>query len=153
MSGILAFLGGSAFRMIWGEVAAAFTASKDHKYELERLRLQKEVDDAAHARNMAALRVQSELGIKEIYVKSEAAVTQAEVDAWKELAVSTSRPTGIKWVDAWNQSIRPFLATCAILALMVEAYHLGVLTVFTQEVLAAAIGLFLADRGLSKRGK
>ena len=40
ISAIISFLGGSVFRMIWGEVSTWVTAKQNHAQELERLRLQ-----------------------------------------------------------------------------------------------------------------
>ena len=45
-SGLIAFLGGSAFRMIWGELAAWLTARQDHRHELERMRLSADLEAA-----------------------------------------------------------------------------------------------------------
>ena len=71
-SALFSFLGGSVFRMIWGEVSSFIEKRQEHAQEIERMRLQGDLDDKEHARNMEALRVQSELGIKEVQVKSVA---------------------------------------------------------------------------------
>lgn len=153
MSALVSFLGGSAFRMIWGEVSAFVTKRQDHKYEIERSEQQGRLDAAQHARNLESLRLQSELGVKEIRVKAEAAAEAGELDAWVDAAKATSRMTGVKWIDGWNQAIRPGVATVAVAAMLVEIALIGSLTDWHREVFSAALGLYLADRALAKRGK
>jgi hypothetical protein len=111
ISAILSFLGGSAFRMVWGEVAAWMNRRQEHAQELDRMRLQGEMDAAQHARNLESIRVQAELGIKTIQVQADAAVAGLETEAWLEAVKATGRPIGVAWVDAWNASIRPGVAT------------------------------------------
>jgi hypothetical protein len=154
MGGLLSFLGGSAFRMVWGEVAAWFTAKQEHRHELDRLELQERVDSAMHARNLEAMRVQAELGIKTIEVQRDADISRLEVDAWADMSRATAKKTGIFFVDVWNGVIRPLLATLAILFIVFEVIAAGfVLSEYTKELFAVILGLYVADRNLAKRGK
>lgn len=154
MSAILSFLGGNAFRMLWGEVAGYMTKRQDHKYELERLSRQAELEAATHERNMRALEVQHRLGIEQIYVQQEADTAAGELEAWVETVKATTRQTGVAWVDAWNAAIRPGVATIAVLVMVLEIIALGfVLNDWHVSVFSAALGIFLADRSLAKRGK
>jgi len=153
MSAILSFLGGSVFRMMWGEVSAYVTKHQDHKHEKELLVLQQEADFAAHTRNIESLKTQSDLGIKKVYVEHQAALEEGELDAWLEAGKGINTKTGIAWIDGWNQSIRPGVATIAVVAMLIEIALLGHLTDWHREVFSAALGLFLADRSLTKRGK
>ena len=57
MSAIISFLGGAAFRMIWGQVSAWLNKRQDHKHELEMLRLQADLDDKRHTRDCERLRL------------------------------------------------------------------------------------------------
>jgi hypothetical protein len=57
ISALVSFLGGSIFRTIWGELSVWITARQDHAHEIERMRLQGDLDAAAHARNLDAIRV------------------------------------------------------------------------------------------------
>ena len=153
-SGLIAFLGGSAFRMIWGELAAWLTARQDHAHEIERMRLSADLEAAQHARQQEAIRLQAELGVKTIAVQAEADVDRLAGEAWGELVASTTRMTGIRFVDAWNQSIRPLLATLAIAVVVARIWQAGfALTEWDQELVAAILGLYIADRSLAKRGK
>lgn len=153
MSGLLAFLSGSIFRMMWGEIATFITKYQDHKHELEFTKLQGDIAKTTHANNLEALKLQHDLGIEHIYVQQEVATDAGELDAWVSTVKSLNTPTGTGWIDKWNQSIRPAVASLAMVALVVEIFLLGHLTDFHHEVFGAALGLFLADRALSKRGK
>jgi hypothetical protein len=153
-SALFSFLGGSVFRMIWGEVSAWFTARQEHAYELDRLKLQGELDAATHERNLESLRVQSELDIKVVEVQRDADVSRIETDAWRSLVESTTKQTGIKFLDIWNGAIRPLLATLAISVVVAEIAKNGfALSEWDRELVAAILGIYVADRSLLKRGK
>ncbi|MGH6631749.1 MAG: hypothetical protein ACREB0_00190 [Sphingopyxis sp.] len=153
-SALISFLGGSAFRMLWGEVASYFTAKQSHKYEIERLRVQNDLDAAQHARNQEAIRVQAELGVKTIEVQRDADVSRVESDAWRLAVAALGTPTGIKWVDAWNATIRPLLASAAIVVLAQEIIaNAGTPTPHVLLICDAILGMYVADRSLAKRGK
>jgi hypothetical protein len=150
---ILSFLGGSTLRMVWGEVSAYLTRKQDHQHEVERMKLQADLDAGQHARTLSSLRLQGELGVKTIEVQSEGAVDQLEAQGWLEAVKATGRATGVRWVDAWNSAIRPGVATWGIVMLTAEAMRLLVVTDGTASVVYAFLGIFAADRSLGKRGK
>lgn len=152
--GLIAFLGGSAFRMVWGELSAWLTARQDHAHELERMRLQGDLEAAQHARNMESIRVQADLGVKTIAAQADADLDKLTGEAWGDLVSSTTRLTGIGWVDGWNQSIRPLLATLSIAVVVAEILAAGfILTEWDRELVGAILGIYTADRSLAKRGK
>lgn len=160
MSALLSFLGGSVFRMIWGELAAWLTARQEHTFELARMDKQGEMEDKRAERMARGLTLQAELGVKTIEVQAEAAQQQADALAFLEGVKATAIVTGVRWVDAWNATIRPGVATWAIVMLTLEG--LGWLAALggakdlsdgTRQVIYAALGLYLADRTLAKRGK
>lgn len=153
-SALFSFLGGSAFRMIWGEVASFFQKKQDHEFELERIRLQGAMEAAQHQRNQEAIKLQADLGIKVIEAQRDAAVTQIETDAWLAAVRDVGKQTGIKFLDIWNGSVRPLLATLAILVVVGEVIATGfILSDWHKELVAAILGLYVADRSLTKRGK
>ena len=153
-SALLAFLGGNVFRMLFGEVVSYLNKKQDHSFEVERMRLQGDLDSAQHERNQAAIRLQSELGIKTIQVASEAALGQIEAEGWLETVRGTTRQVGIWFIDAWNGVIRPFVATWAVLMLTLHFASKGwVLDDNGWSICGAALGIYLADRSLFKRGK
>lgn len=153
LSAIFSFLGGSAFRMVWGELSSWMNKKQDHQHELERMRLQADLDAAQHQRNQDAIRLQAELGVKTIQVQSEAAINQIEAEGWLSVVQATGRAVGIAWVDAWNAGIRPAVATWAVLMLTADANGWLLLTEAAASVCYAALGIYLADRTLGKRGK
>ena len=150
---LLSFLGGNAFRMNFGEISHWWTERQQHQQELDRLRLQGELDAAQHGRQMESLRLQADMGVKVIEAQSAAVIGGLEAEGWLEAVKATGRSVGIAWVDAWNASIRPGVATWAVIMLTGDAAKWVVLTEFTTSVCSAALGIYLADRNLAKRGK
>lgn len=151
---LFSFLGGSVFRMIWGEVSAWYNKKQDQKFEIERMRLQSELDDRQHQRTQEALRLQSELGIKTIEAQAVADVATAEAEAFTRAVEQAFKPSGWAVVDIWNGIIRPSAATIALL--------LWVLKLNSQQwkmdewditLAGTVLGFFFADRSLGKRGK
>ena len=150
---LFSFLGGSVFRMIWGEVSAFLTSRQDHGFEIERMRLQGDLAGAQHVREMESIRVQAELGVQTIRVQGEADIGRLEADGWLEAVKGTTRAVGVAWVDAWNAVIRPGVATWAVLMMTISELALIDLSDNTLAVCSAALGIYLADRSLFKRGK
>lgn len=154
MGALLSFLGGSVFRMFFGEIAAWLNKATDHKFEIERLRLQAEVDAAQHERNMAALRVQAELGVKMIQVQGDADAARIELEGWAGAVKQATVPTGILVVDFWNGIIRPLAASIAlwlwVVALNAQGWHMGD---WDRELAGAILGFFFASRMMQRLGK
>jgi hypothetical protein len=153
LSALFSFMGGSVFRMIWGELSSWLNKKQDHEHEMERMKLQAEADSAQHARNMEAIRVQAELGVKTIQVQAEAAINQVEAEGWLEAVKGTTKAIGIAWVDAWNAVIRPGVATWAIIMMTLGEFAVITISENTVQIAGAALGIYLADRSLFKRGK
>ncbi len=153
ISALISFLGGSVFRMLWGEVSTWITARQDHRHEVERMRLQGELDAAAHARNQDSIRLQAELGVQTIRVQAEADVDRIEVDGWLSAVKSTGAPTGVWLVDLWNGVIRPAVATWSVVMISGHYARWWTLDDNGWSVCGAALGIYLADRALFKRGK
>jgi hypothetical protein len=153
ISALMSFFGGSVFRMLWGELSAWMNKKQDHQFEIERLRLQAGIEAAQHGRNLEAIRVQADLGVKVIQVQAEAAIGQLEAEGWLQAVKGTTTTVGIAWVDAWNATIRPGVATWAIIMMTLGELGAMVLSDNTLAVASAALGIYLADRNLMKRGK
>jgi len=153
LTALFSFLGGSVFRMIWGEVSSWLTAKQDHQHEIERMRLQGELDAAQHARNLEAQRLQADLGVQVIEAQREADVSRIEADGWLSAVRATAITTGVKFIDAWNASIRPGAATWSMVMLTLGEFAVITLSDNTLSVCSAALGIYLADRALIKRGK
>lgn len=150
---LLSFLGGNVFRLLFGEVVSYLNKRQDHSFEVERLKLQGDLDAAQHVRNLEAIKQQAELGVKVIEAQAVAAVGQIEAEGWLEAVKATGRAIGVAWVDAWNACIRPGVATWAVLMLTADAFKLLTLTEFHISVCSAVLGIYIGARDLAKRGK
>ena len=153
-SALLSFLGGSVFRMLFGEISSWMNKKQDHAHEMDRMRLQGELDNSQFLRNQDALRLQAELGVKLVQVQAEAVVDQIEADGWLAAVKGTTQTIGIWFIDAWNGVIRPFVATWAVIMVTLHFAQTGwVLDDNGWSICGAALGIYLADRSLFKRGK
>lgn len=151
---LFSFLGGNAFRLIFGEVVAYLNKKQDHALETERMRLQAELDAQQHARNLESIRVQNDLGVRVIQVQRDADLERIETGAWSVAVADVGKQTGIRFLDYWNGSVRPLLATLAILLVVAGIVQNGfVLTDWDKELVGAILGIYVADRSLARRGK
>lgn len=158
MGALINFLGGAAFRAFWSGVSNYFDKRQDHKHEIQRTVLQGRLDAEAHARNLAGIKLQAELGIKVVQAQAEAAVGEIEADAWRQAVANANKPTGIKLVDIWNGCIRPAWATCALVLWMIfEGRHMALnsweITAWSLDLIGAVAGFYFADRSLRNRSK
>lgn len=151
-SALFSFLGGSVFRMIWGEVSEFINKSQDHKHEMEALRLQSELEDKKALQELERMRVASELGIKELEVKTNAEIEGKDADAFIAAMATVNVKTGNWVIDAWNGSIRPAAATTALLLWWFCLYTQGfVLTEWDKELVGVILGFYFAHRVFSSR--
>jgi hypothetical protein len=154
ITALLSFFGGNAFRMIFGEIMAFFNKKTDHQQELERMELQGRLDAEQAERNLKAIETQAKLGVQTIRVQGEVDLDKLAAEGFNTAVELTGRMTGIKWVDAWNQAIRPALATICIFLVVRHVATIGwKLDEMTWGIVGAALGIFVADRQLLKRGK
>jgi hypothetical protein len=153
LSALFSFLGGSVFRMIWGEVSAYLTARQSHRQELDRMRLQGDLDAAQHERNLASIKLQADMGVKVIEAQAEGEVDKIAAEGWLEAVKATGRSIGVAWVDAWNAVIRPGTATWALAMLTLGEFAVIKISDNVVQIAGAALGIYLADRALLKRNK
>jgi len=140
--------------MIWGEVSSYFTRKQEHSLEMERMKVQGDLEAAQHARNLESIRVQADLGVKTIQVQAEADLARTDAAAWADAVTAVGRSTGIKFLDIWNGSVRPLLATISIAVVLFEVMKNGfILSEWDKELVSAILGIYVADRSLGKRGK
>ena len=151
---LFAFLGGNAFRMLFGEISSAWTKHQDHRHELAMMRLQADVEAQRHGQQVEMTRLQTEAQVSVVRVQGEADIARGETDAFVEAVRATSRSSGVAWVDAWNGAIRPGLATMAGLLIAAHFARSGfALDEPGWALVSAIIGVYIADRSLAKRGK
>jgi hypothetical protein len=150
---ILSFLGGSVFRMLWGEISSWINKRQDHAQEIERMRLQAELDAGRHEREQEAIKTQAALNIQVVRVQGEQAIGEVEANGWLEAVRATGKSIGVAWVDAWNAVIRPALATWSVA--MITAHYAGWIKLDDNgwQLAGAILGIYVADRALFKRGK
>ena len=154
LSSLISFLGGSAFRMVWGEVAAFVKARQDHRHELDLLTAQAQLEAQAFERNQSALRLQSELGIKTVQVQAEADLERIDAAGFYGAVGDSMKPVGVAWVDAFNAAIRPAAASICLVLWVFELAVAGwVMGEWDQMLVATILGFFFASRELTKRGK
>lgn len=150
---LVSFLGGSAFRLIFGSVMDWANKKQDHDQEMELQKLQAELDAARHTRDLESIRLQSELNVKEITVQADAAEQKVMADAFLEAVKATGTKTGVLWVDAWNGIIRPSGATVSLILWVSAMATAGlVLGDFDKTLISAFLGVFVGDR-IYTRGK
>lgn len=154
ISALLSFLGGSAFRLLMGEIVGFLKSRQDQRHEVEMMRVQAELAAAEHARNLEAIRVQAELGVQTIKVQGDADVAIEEARAFTALQREASKPTGIAWVDAWNASVRPSFATLSLALWGLSLWRRGfILSEWDTSLMAVIVGFYFADRSLRKVGR
>lgn len=146
-SALFSFLGGSVFRAVWGEVANWVSKSQDHKHEIEAMKLQGELDDKTHAREIERLRTASELQVKTIQVQSEADIEKIDAETFGIGVQSLNARTGVVFVDAWNGIIRPLAATTALVIWWFCLYTQGfILSEWDKELVGVILGFYFAHR-------
>lgn len=152
MGAFFSFLGGTAFRWLFGEIISVIKANQEHKQELAMLTVQHTQARDQHEWRVAEIQAAAAAGVQVVEAKREAE-TQGFMDrAFLAAVEMTGKQTGIQWVDAWNASIRPLLATVAILLLVgqsVAPQHV-VLSAFVSEVCGMALGIFVGGRIAAK---
>lgn len=94
ISALVSFLGGSVFRMIWGEASAYLNKRQDHRHETEMLKVQAELDQAKHGRDLEQMRLANELGVKMVEVQKDAAIAAGELDAFSKAIEAAARRQG-----------------------------------------------------------
>lgn len=152
MGALFSFLGGSVFRMVWGELSNAYTKYQDHKQEIISIELQDKVDGNKADRELIRLKTLSDLGIKQIAVQSEADLSLKDAESFTEAMKTVNVKTGIQWVDAWNGIIRPSAATTAIVIWWLCLYTQSfVLTEWDKELVGVILGFYFAHRVFSNK--
>jgi len=144
---LFTFLGSTVMRLALGHIFDFVTKWQDSKNELAHMQMQGQLDAAQHARNLEAIKVQADLGVKVIEAQTESHVTSAEADAFVEAVKATGQKTGIVWVDVWNGIIRPLLASvCIALWIRAMGQQGWVLTEWDKQLMSMALGIFVGGR-------
>lgn len=125
---------------------------QDHLQEMERLRLEEQLAQGNHARQLGLIKLQSDLKLGEIKLVGENAVGLAEAQAFAESMKVANTPTGVRWIDGWNGSIRPAAASVAVALWFLKILKAGlVLTDWDANLIASILGYYFADRHIGKK--
>src|SRR5258708_5469892 len=151
-SALFSFLGGSVFRMIWGEASSYLQARQEHTQELERMKLQNDLEGARADRDLVRIKLQSELGVKEVQIAGDLAIQKSEADAFLEAMKNSLKPTGIFFIDLWNGIIRPAAASFVLLLWFSKVLGQGfVMDEWDMDISGVVLGFYFADRSLKTR--
>ena len=154
MSAILSFLGGSVFRMLFGALMGYFEKKQEHVFEVERMKLQADLEDRAAERRAAALTQQAELKVEAIRVQGDMDIQTTELQGWSAAVATATARSGIWIVDLWNGIIRPSAASIAlylwVAALYAQSWQM---TDWDKELVGVILGFFFASRMMQQRGQ
>lgn len=154
MGAIVSFLGGSAFRAVWGEVSTWLNNKQAHSQEMERMKLQNDLQIAASAQQLAMIQAQSAAGVAAIQAQSVATMSAADADAFTAGIKAAAVPSGVPWIDAWNGAVRPSYATVALFLWVILLHKQGwVASAWDLDLMGSVAGFFFADRSLRRAGK
>jgi len=163
ISGVISFLGGTAFRWLFGELIGFFKARQEHAQELERMRLSLDQEAQRHRWQQEAIAAQAAAGISVVEAQAEAASSSASDAAFLAAvqgvgAAASAAGDAAKrgdWIGkfaafavALNAFIRPELAQVSIILLAASAIWPSaiVLTGIVGDVVCASLGIFVGER-------
>jgi hypothetical protein len=150
MGAIISFLGGAAFRLIWGNISDWFTKRQEHRQELDSLTLQGDLDAKAHGRELEKIKLVSELGIKEIGVKAQADMAVVDAKSFGDAAAAATKSTGVFVVDLWNGCIRPAAATVALFLWLTGLIAQNwIMNEWDMQLVGVIMGFYFASRTIS----
>lgn len=148
MTALLSFLGSAVFRWLLEKVFSLAERKQDHSQEIDRMRVQAEVDAAQHLRNLEMLKIQSELKLDLIKEEVRGAFEAHEGEALIE-SIRSAKPSGVKWVDAWNAIIRPLVSTVCVALWAMSLVKRGFQpNEFDLALIGAVIGWHFGTRSL-----
>lgn len=152
LSALLSFFGGAAFRYVIGRALDWLERKQAFREEQARNAQQEQFDQARHARQLDMIRLQSELKVGEIKLIGEQQVNLADAQAFVEAQKRAFTPSGVRWVDAWNATIRPAAASISLLIWIAKIVKAGfTITQWDMDLVSGILGFFFADRQLGKR--
>lgn len=142
-SALISLLGGTAFKLVITYVMDQFKAWQEHKFEIALMKLQNKIETDQAERQIRIIEAQKNFGLKTIDVEIE----QQSMADFQAAVASVQQPTGFVWLDAWNSTIRPGLATfCVIvwgLHLAKNGFALGE---WDLDLIGGTLGIFIGSR-------
>jgi hypothetical protein len=149
MTAIISFLGSAVFRWLLEKIFNITERSQDHKQEMELRSEQERIDSSAHLRNLEIMERQAALNVRLEEVKHQGAMDELDGQGFIE-SIRSAKPTGNAYIDGWNGSIRPLVATVSLALIVGLLMWLGPDTVAAMTpVQRATLGLTLFDFALN----
>lgn len=150
-SALFTFLGGAAFRYLVQRGMDWLEDRQDHLQEIDRIKLQEQIDQGKHVRQKELIELQASLKVQEVKLVGEQQIGLEEAKAFTEAMKVANQSTGNKIIDAWNGGIRPAAASVAIAIWLLKLVSQGMALVqWDQELVSAILGYYFADRSLGK---
>lgn len=160
LTGAASLLGGGAFRTIIGVATDYLGKAQAHKHEVELLKLSEANAATASVREIAQIKMQADLGMKQIslvggieYEKRLLDIEEKDAITYSIAQAGASRSTGIAWVDAINASMRFSFFYVSLVLWVCNELGLRTLSENGWVIVGAVFGFVLADRHLLKSGK
>lgn len=149
MGGLISFLGGTAFRWLFGELLGWLKVRDERAAELAMLRLQHDLDRERHQWQQDAIAAQAQAGVRVIEAQSQAVAGAAANAAFLAAVQGVSTASArADWIGAWNASIRPALATVGIVLVAAQSIAPATVTLspLVLELICAVMGVFVGER-------
>lgn len=138
------------------EILKLFTDQRDRDHEYRMTQLQLDIDKA-----------RAQQGIDLVHAQGDVAIQTGEMTAYVEAIKAQGQMTGVKWIDALNQSVRPVITywwmalfTVYKIATIVAAIYAWsslddfiakLWTVQDAGILAMILGFWFVDRSIRKQ--
>lgn len=149
---ILTLLGGAGFRVMFGGILDYFNKRQDHKYELERMEKQAEIEVRMAEIRAQAASAEADARLKQIGAEWGGKVELQDAASFGAAFEAASKPTGMKIPDFLNAMVRPTI-TLALLAFYIYV-RAGAEEVKWEEadtvLFYSVVGFWFADRSLRK---
>jgi hypothetical protein len=150
--GVFGFIGSAAFRVIFDRVFAYVDKRQDHKYELERMERQTEIDlKLADVRAKYAAQ-EADVRLRALQAQYAGAADLASIEAKIEGLRDATSSTGIHWVDAVVKMVRPSITAWIWILFGLACIRNGMqFGAEERELLGMITGFWFAERWMTKR--
>lgn len=149
LGGLFSFLGGAAFRWLFGELITVYKDRAERKHELQMVRHQDWMAEQATKRKIAEYKAAADAGVQIIEAKADADAQRMADEAFN-LAIKGVNDASMRsdWIGKFNAFIRPELAQISIMLLVGQALFPNhvTLTPLMVELIAGVLGVFVGER-------
>ena len=160
LTGAASMLSGGVFRSVLGVATDYIGKAQGHKHEIELLKLSETNAATAAVREIDQIKLQADLGMKQISIVGEIDrekrlfdIEERAAEAFSITQTGAARSTGIRWVDAGNASMRMSFFYISLVLWILNELGLRDLSANGWVLVGSVFGFVLADRHLLKSGK